>query len=529
MIMVARTRTSVMVLVGMLILASIAPASAFTITNHGAGVQIWIQAEDYDSKTPEYDLDINSVGASNKAMYFPSYSPRTVLDEWWGEYSIDSTDPNFAEVDLSGTWYAWVRVNQPTANSEEANYLFVKGHDGTGASWYDTALSSVDDIDDMIANEAAQAGAAGIGNWKWMGQSAMTQGLAKDFIVDENNKIVFRINVREGGPGNVRIDAVCWTNDPGYIPGDVDFGQAPIADGLVFEMNAAHPGNKATTYWKPVLPDVADEYQGRLIDQTMLIGESAEEGTNWFYRFTPHSTMRDQVVGIANYVDFSFINDDWCTIEAWIRVPALIPNSKTKSTIFGNVYTPGETGWRFGVRSDPATGKYSLEFFQRDNETDQTTLQGIFHYRTTNFLEYSATDWVHIVFVKYAAEYDDVNSRISINHDWYANGELVSHGVRTLTADSIDDFYFQPQAPWIGATREDSNLAGDVALLRVYNRLLYPNEVLANYNAGITSAKAFQCGGVIEGDINGDCKADIEDFIFIARNWLEDNTVYPIP
>ncbi len=509
---------------------SISPASDIKVTEYDSGTQIWIQAEDYDSKTAEYSVDVDSIGASVKAMHFPDYSGRLTIDQWWGQYSIDSADPDLASVSLTGTWYCWVRINQPLPNAEEADYLLVKGDDGSGTTWYDTAIAGVDDTDDMIGNAAEAAGASGIGNWKWLGQNTTAQGLAKEFVLDTDGKIVFRINEREAGAGNVRIDSICWASEPNYVPSDVDFGQAPITEGLVFEINAAHPGDQADKNWIPVLPNEVDDTQGELVDQTQISGETVADGYDWFYRFTPHSSMRDQVINIARYVDMSFINDDWCTIEAWIRVPAQVPNSKTKSTVFGNVYPDGETGWRFGYRCDPASGKYSLEFLQRDNETSQTSTQGIFHYRTPNQFDYSATEWLHMVFVKYAAEYNPPHApgEISINHDWYANGELITHGVRTVPAGSLDDFYFQTQAPWIGATREDSFLAGDVALLRVYNRLLHAEEVLANYNAGITSAKSFQCGG-IGLDINGDCKADLADFVQVANYWLEDNAVYPAP
>ena len=520
------TRKRVMTVALAIAFASVAHASDVRVTSFDSGTQIWIEAEDYDSKTTEYTVDVDSVGPSGRSLYFPDYSDRATIDPWWGEYSIDSADPDLSAVSLTGTWYCWVRVNQPEANAEEADYLLVKGDDGTGISWYDTAIATVDDVNDIIGNAAEAAGASGVGSWQWLGYDSTTGGVAKNFALDTDGKIVFRMNEREGGEGNIRIDSICWASEPNYIPDDIDFGQAPISDGLVFEMNAAHPGSNAMSYWVPAIPDQPDDTQGKLIAQTTILGESVSDGYNWFYRFTPDAVFRDQVISLTKYVDLSFINDDWCTIEAWVRVPAQVPNSKTKSMILGNV-DGSETGWRFGFRCSPSTGKYACEFLQRDSETSETSSTGFFHFITPYFLDYSTTEWVHMVFVKYAAEYIDADNEISMNHDWYVNGVKKTHGVSTTYINSMDEFYFQTDDPQIGTTREDLKLAGDVALIRVYNRLLHADEILTNYNAGLTAVKAFQCGAEVDFDVTGDCKVDMLDFAEIAQSWLEDNTVYP--
>jgi hypothetical protein len=47
------------------------------------------------------------------------------------------------------------------------------------------------------------------------------------------------------------------------------------------------------------------------------------------------------------------------------------------------------------------------------------------------------------------------------------------------------------------------------------------------YSGTIEASKSYfgtaPCETIVAGDINGDCKVNFKDFIFMAYHWLEDN------
>ncbi|MFI4910931.1 MAG: LamG-like jellyroll fold domain-containing protein [Sedimentisphaeraceae bacterium JB056] len=492
-------------------------------------VSIWIEAENYDSKTDQFTVDTEAWNTSGSALYFSEYSNKTQIDQWWAEYSIDSADLPDPAIELSGNWYCWVRVNQPAADDEEANYLVVKNDsgDGSGESWYSTAIAGVTDEDDILGNDLPGNDGAGAGKWIWLGADSTTSGVEKEFSLDTDGKIVFRINEREAGENSERIDAIFWTNEPNYVPTDLLFGEVVISNGLAFEANAADAGDLVNDYWTPVL----GSGDGLLEGKPVLTAETADAtaGTyNWFYEFTDRGAgnTKDQATGLETHDNLSFVDDDWCTIEAWIRMPAAIANSKGRGMIVGNC-DGADTGWRLETRCDAATGKYAIAFLQRDNETAATSTTGAFYYHSGYILDYSATDWVHVVFVKYAAQYNSTTGKIEINHDIYVNGGTrVTHGVQSVTASSIDDFYFKTDDIRFGTYRDDIYYVGDIAAVRIYNRLLTQAEVQANYDAGIDSMTSWQCGGQ-DYDVTGDCVVNLDDMAAFAAYWLADSIVSP--
>ena len=254
-----------------------------------------------------------------------------------------------------------------------------------------------------------------------------------------------------------------------------------VSSGLVFEQNAANPGSQPNSYWDPTVGSGS----GQLIGTPDRMVDYNPDGTqDWYYRFDSAGADNDQAVDIGSYSDMSFVDDDWCTVEAWVRLDQIIPNSKARGVIIGNV-DGADTGWRLGLRCSASAGKYSVEFQQRDNETAQTAFTGSLYYNSGYTLDYSSTEWVHIAFVKYAAEYTDAG-KISVNHDIYVNGQKLTHGVSILAADSLSDFYFTPRAPQLSTYRDDIYYDGDIGVVRVYDRLLTQAEVLQNYDAGFS-------------------------------------------
>jgi hypothetical protein len=534
------TKKATIILSLLTIISVTALGSDFSITHFegdtgNTKTQIWLEAEDFDSKTEDFVVDPEVLLASGKAMYFidpEDDSNTTTLEQWWSEYSVDSTvisDPN---VDLSGTWYIWLRGNQPVNSNVESDVIFVKGdpNDGSGESWYDTALAGYDPDDDIIG-QIYNTGAAETGNWRWIGQTLGSGGREKEFVLDAEDKIVFRLNEREAGADNVRVDAFCLTDDPNYVPTDVDFNSTPIRDNLVFMMDASHPGNQASTNWKPVIGSPVAE--GDFINAPEL-GVDVDANTyTWFYDFNSAGvgspSTNDQVYNLGDHEDFEFIYTDWCTIEAWIRMPedAKKPygGHQTKGVIIGNNWDD-DTGWRFCTRDNGLGTAWAVTFQQRDNETGNTSWEGNFHYHSGAAIDYNDTEWVHVVFVKYPLSYDADMGVLKMNHDFYINGELYTHGERLNPADSPDDMYFTPEVPRLGSPRGDMFYLGETAVVRIYDRLLYADEVYRNYEAGLGSAKTEQCGGV-DYDLNGDCVNDFLDFAIFSESWLDNNIIEP--
>ncbi len=262
----------------------------------------------------------------------------------------------------------------------------------------------------------------------------------------------------------------------------VSLQAAVVTSGLALELNAAYSGNQPGSYWQPTTGSGTGELVGL---PELKVDVNAGDGTeNWYYQFDSAGAVNDQVLNIGTHSELSFVDDDWCTIEAWVRLPGSIPNLKTRGIIIGNT-NGADTGWRLDLRCDANTGKYAVEFQQRDNETAVTSLTGSFHYHSGYVLDYSDSEWAHVVFVKYAAQYNDTTGNIEINHDIYVNGgSRLTHGVRTLAATGLDDFYFAPYDPKISNSPNDMYYVGDLAVVRIYDRLLNQSEVQANYDAG---------------------------------------------
>jgi hypothetical protein len=281
----------------------------------------------------------------------------------------------------------------------------------------------------------------------------------------------------------------------------------------VLYMNASKPGSVPDLYWKPEIGH----------GDGLLIGDSEhiqDVNKTWFYRFSDPDTDNDQVVDIDNSGVLE-IGSDAYTFEAWVRLPSEIPNIKKQGIVIGNTDF-SDTGWRFGVRCDSTSGKYSLEFLQRDNEDTVTVLKDGFHFRSDNILEYSTSQWTHLVFAKHPASYNSNTGEIEIDYDMWADGSLLDSGTKTVAADSMSDFLFTTgNEVQISTSRNDMYYVGDIAVVRVYNRVLNQSDVTQLYNSGFDA----YCSELLKYDINGDCIINGIDFAPLAENWLDDGRI----
>ena len=501
-------------------------ASEITVTDDPvtSAKVIWIEAEDYDSKTAEYVVDSEVILASDLALYCPTESGSATTEPYWMEYSIDSTDPALSGVALDGTtWYAWARVNQPEADGFEAQWLLVKGDsgDGSGAGWYDTAVAGVVYADDCIANSISSKGGAGPGQWAWIGDD--TAGLEKDFNLDADNKIVFRINEREGGPGNGRIDAIALASEPNFVPTDGDFGRTVVSNGLVFMADASVPGDSANTNWQPLIGSGDGDLDGPAIG----VENGSSAGTyTWFYNVD--GTVKESVenIDVTGILDFGA--DEGYTCEAWVRVPDKMPEGAGRGTIIGHK-SPGDTGWRLSLRDVAGTGA-GIEFHIRDNETILSEYRGTIHRFDTGATIAYDNQWHHIVAHKSASTFagtDRIYSYFDTWIDGVRSNDNIPVAVTGVT--DLEDFTFADPvggAARLGFSPTIYAFDGDIAVVRVYNRELTDAEVLSNYNAGIDSTVDSICGGA-DLDLTEDCKVNVADLAELATDWLIDATITP--
>ncbi|MFI4911822.1 MAG: LamG-like jellyroll fold domain-containing protein [Sedimentisphaeraceae bacterium JB056] len=484
---------------------------------------IWIEAESYDAKTAEFVSDVSVENASGQAFYFDQYSPKEQIDQWWAEYSIDSAAISEPAITLSGTWYCFVRVNQPEVDAEEANYLLVKNDsgDGSGAAWYSAAIAGVDDADDILNNDVAGNGGAGDGQWTWLGASSSSAGAEKEFVLDTEGKIVFRINEREAGANSARVDAICWTNDPNYVPNDAAFGQIATTDGLVLELDAADAGDQVLTYWQPSAS--TENGTGELSDPAPVLKriDGSEAGSYiWYYEFDG-----DDVTDIMPESNLKFGADEAYTVETWVRVPAIQSGSAGRGAIIGNA-AASDTGWRFGIR-DYGGVEYAIEFNIRDNETVETASKSIFSMVDNHYQSYDADQWIQLVGTRTTIEKDDFTGNVGTTFSLWINGQNVRANTVKVLAGVTEVADFALDAPDMIAKVSPSSaysFEGDIALIRVYNRVLSTAEVEANYNQGIETTIETQCN-VVGNDLNGDCVVNMSDFGVFADSWLASGIV----
>ena len=285
------------------------------------------------------------------------------------------------------------------------------------------------------------------------------------------------------------------------------------------DMDASDAGSNVFDYWQPSV----GMGEGQLIGKPGIKAYTDELSEKiWFYDFDSMSEVNDQVLDIGSHSDFDYVDSSACTIEAWVRLPQEIPNSGKRGVIIGNS-DPTDTGWRLGLRCDATSGKYSCEFQQRDNETNITPFTGALHYRTASVLEYSSTDWVHIVFVKYPVVYN--SGKIEMQAQWFINGVMSLDEIDDIAAVSADDFYYIPLPPQLSTSRNDIYFVGDIGRLRVYNYALDTETIEKLYSYGMSSDVDQQCGKSLAFDVNHDCVFDIIDFEVFANHWLNDNRI----
>ncbi len=193
------------------------PETPFKISNFGAGVQVWFEAEDYTERIPDDDT------------YFPVvFAPGAYGDDelavsrGGGAGGCMRWDFDIEEAGgFAGEWRMWGRVINP---SNLSDYLIVLGDQ------QDFEIPNVEpypggDSVPPFTNGDDQVFEGTVGpDWGWFGNGT---GHTKDLLDGVNSMYMFH---RQGDPTRL-LDVIVWTNDPGYVPTDEDYEMAELFEG----------------------------------------------------------------------------------------------------------------------------------------------------------------------------------------------------------------------------------------------------------------------------------------------------------
>ena len=145
------------------------------------------------------------------------------------------------------------------------------------------------------------------------------------------------------------------------------------------------------------------------------------------------------------------------TIEAWVRFTSSLTGQV--AMVIGNQFN-GSTSINFTMGTNGAPGSYNIQvgFFQSG------------WYNTTGFAP-ALNTWYHV-----AGTYDGSTIR------QYVNGNA-SGGTLSVTATLASGGEVRLMRRWDDVVSSGNLIDGDLAITRIYNRVLSANEISTNFNA----------------------------------------------
>lgn len=259
-------------------------------------------------------------------------------------------------------------------------------------------------------------------------------------------------------------------------------------DGLILNMDAGQPGTEPWSRWKPV---VGPTDGGIIVDHsgehlpTLSAESTGGSDYFWYYHFTASDTMGGQVGWLGTDVNFDYFED--FTVEIWFRADQAPPEGAGRGVVFAD--QANVTGYRLGVRGTGST--YYMEFIMRDKKGDYWRQ---FNHNGPGGLVYGDGNWIHIALTYNGVSFGSPYVKYYRNGSYY-NGTSVScadtsgNGACSYPLEE-PDFVPRNTAAGIGArsfSGGDMFFRGDVAAVRVYDRVLSPSEIQANYSVGMTT------------------------------------------
>ena len=209
-------------MIGLLLLAtsSVNAVEAVRVSDHGNGVQLWFEAEDYDERNPDDETNFalsDEAGAFGRSI--TSLISSTVSRGAGGNGNI-RYDFNLKDAEgKGGTWYFWGRVINPRSNSDA---LLVDGHPGDPTPVTSPEPPPGLEMGDLYNHVRIFEQAGPADEWFWAPGSAEAgeEGHTKQLRDGENTMWIVS---KEGG---AIWDVLMWTDDPDYVPTDEDYAQA---------------------------------------------------------------------------------------------------------------------------------------------------------------------------------------------------------------------------------------------------------------------------------------------------------------
>ena len=328
---------------------------------------------------------------------------------------------------------------------------------------------------------------------------------------------------------------------------------AVVGDGLVFEMDASLPGDDPYNYWRPVvgpanagvLRDYTDPAMGQVSHRPFLVVEPghysgfAEGEYVWFYRFSysdavagVHDGGGGLVGNLGDEVIFDYDKD--YTVDFWFRYPRSASSAVSgKGWLFS---VDNGSGFRFNTRTmadgsgyffelvhiyDSYTNSYNLASgmpaMQFDNEWHYAA---VVHDGTTGQLP-AAQLWIdgEMVLNQTVPCFYNAGRGGSCPPDFSMFNTLPEPYANSPAAIGGRCDYWATYRP-----NQRFWWAGDLAILRVYDRVLSADELQQNFAGSIQTERGFRCGETV-GDLNGDCYVDLADFAVMCQNWLMTNWI----
>jgi len=454
-----------------------------TVTNYpdSDSTQIWIAASDFDDKTAQFAEDTSVTGTlSGHAYYFEDYDGPTTYQPWWAEYSIDQS--LFPQVVLGGkTWYFWARATQPISGAEESDVVFVKGDpgDGSGTDWYTAALSTVSTTDRVLNGLEA---AGGVGAWVWC--STQTDPIvSKQFTLDENGKIVFRVSERESGLTNARIDLIMWTDDPAYTPTDADYlgtsvyGVKQVFDGRI-------PGEIPHLMWRAndASSDDAIIYALNGTDKPVYYYGGGYD-LSYTLNMLDHNNDSGSMIDVGK--DFVPDYDDDFAVEVWFRADGC--TADVQQQVLWSTQTVASNGMRLFIYDwGGASGKFSIGFEARDNAGSGKVIWSIND--TNGGAKYEYGQWMQVVAVYNGGAAGDGRPNMKI----YTNGQLKTDTNITAAVPSDIDFFTSFCGSFIGSrgiegvanfkATDRMYFDGGICMFVSYNMAISASQIAASYD-----------------------------------------------
>ena len=307
-----------------------------------------------------------------------------------------------------------------------------------------------------------------------------------------------------------------------------------VTDNLVFELNAAAPGASSDTHWRPVvgpplatgrlevtgpselLPLYATDTDGvfpiKYFDFQVAEGSRTDGGRVADLGVEVDSTDPD---------DFIFLPMNDFTVELWFYSRHVWEADVEFETLFSTMNSSSSFNRSFTLQRRMQSN-YQLGAYQAYLMTDGGDGGRNYFLGSTNINKIPNNEWTQIVLVFNK----DTGTGDSV-HTWYINGEVDrSHGTARNTDQPLvaEEFMAPPNQLSLGARFDgavNGVFNGGVSVARVYSAALTPQQIAANYEAGIAIvADVIETDGFTEVEEEGET-SDTFDVFLTAESFAD--------